>query len=194
MLLLIDNYDSFTYNLYQGLSMGGASVVVVRNDVQTVDELLAMKPQAVVLSPGPGKPGGAGVCLDLIKALPKDVPLLGVCLGHQALVEAYGGKLEIDAAPVHGMSSLVHHEGSALMSSCSNPFEAGRYHSLRAHRDVLPNELKLTAWTDSGIVMAVEHQEHPQFGIQFHPESILTTQGQRILNEFLKLAGFVQGA
>jgi anthranilate synthase component 2 len=193
MLLLIDNYDSFTYNLYQGLCVGGASVEVIRNDVCSVEELLAKKPQAVVLSPGPGKPKDAGVCLELIKNLPKDMPLLGVCLGHQALVEAYGGALEIDSAPVHGMSSLVHHEGSVILDSCSNPFEAGRYHSLRATRDGLPDELRLTAWTDEGIVMAVEHKERPQYGIQFHPESILTAQGQRIMNQFLNLAGFVQG-
>jgi len=193
MLLLIDNYDSFTYNLYQGLCVGGASVEVVRNDVCSVEELLAKKPQAVVLSPGPGKPDDAGVCLELIKSLPEETPFLGVCLGHQALVQAYGGDLEIDSAPVHGMSSLVHHEESAILGTCSNPFEAGRYHSLRATRDGLPDALRLTAWTDDGIVMAVEHKERPQYGIQFHPESILTAQGQRILNQFLNLAGFVQG-
>ena len=194
MLLLIDNYDSFTYNLYQGLCVGGASVEVVRNDVCSVDELLAKKPQAIVLSPGPGKPDDAGVCLELIEKLPADIPLLGVCLGHQALVQAYGGQLEVDKAPVHGMSSLVHHEGSSILGTCSNPFEAGRYHSIRAIRGELPEDLRLTAWTDDGIVMAVEHKERPLYGIQFHPESILTAQGQRILNKFLSLAGFVQGA
>ena len=193
MLLLIDNYDSFTYNIYQGLAAAGAPVTVVRNDAHTVDELLEMQPQAVVLSPGPGHPKDSGVCLELIEKLDPSIPLLGVCLGHQALVLSYGGALEVDSAPVHGMAYPVHYERSNLLEVCPNPFQAGRYHSLRAQREGLPEDLRLVAWTDDGIVMAVEHKQHPRFGIQFHPESILTPQGQRILERFLAIAGFAVG-
>lgn len=190
MLLLIDNYDSFTFNLYQGLAAAGAPVEVVRNDAATVDQLLARKARAVVLSPGPGHPDDAGVCPELLERLDPRTPLLGVCLGHQGLVRACGGELEVDEAPVHGMASLVHHERSELLAGCPDPFQAGRYHSLRAVRDRLPTELRLVGWTDDGAVMAVEHTELPRYGLQFHPESILTPQGQRILDRFLVLAGF----
>jgi anthranilate synthase component 2 len=194
MLLLVDNYDSFTYNLYQYLAIGGAPVEVVRNDSKSVDELIALKPRAVVLSPGPGTPDDAGVCLDLIKRLDPSLPLLGVCLGHQALVQAYGGALEVDVAPVHGMASLVHHEGADLLKGLSDPFQAGRYHSLRAVRDKLPEELRLVGWTQDGAVMAVQHLTAPRYGVQFHPESILTPQGQHIVNQFLAIAGFAPAA
>lgn len=189
MILLFDNYDSFTYNLYQLIAGLGPEVQVVRNDALSVPELLDLAPTAVVLSPGPGRPSGAGVLLDYIRQLPKATPLLGVCLGHQALVEAEGGRLEVQDNPVHGKSSLVHHEDSALLKGLPNPFPAARYHSLCAERDSLPDSLKLAAWTEEGTVMAAEHRSLPRFGVQFHPESILTPMGERILSNFLSMAG-----
>ena len=193
MLLIIDNYDSFTYNLYQALAARDVRVEVHRNDVLTVEDVLAMDPRAIVLSPGPGHPKDAGICMDLLARLPEDIPLLGVCLGHQAMALTYGGELEIDEAPVHGMASAVHHEHSALLDGCPNPFVAGRYHSLRVRREGLPDALRLVAWTDEGLVMAVEHAELPRFGLQFHPESILTPQGEIVLERFLRLSGFAVG-
>jgi anthranilate synthase component II len=190
LLLLIDNYDSFTYNLYQALAASGAKVEVLRNDSLTVDEALAMEARAVVLSPGPGHPRDAGICMDLLAALPDETPLLGVCLGHQALVLHYGGELEVDEAPVHGMADEVQHEGSRLLEGCPHPFVAGRYHSLRARRESLPEELRLVAWNGGGQVMAVEHTSLPRYGVQFHPESILSPLGGRILDRFLSISGF----
>jgi len=192
MILLIDNYDSFTYNLYQSLAASGAQVEVVRNDRISVDEVLAKGVSGIVLSPGPGRPQSAGICLDLIRAIPADMPLLGVCLGHQALVEALGGELEIDPIPTHGKPAMVHFlEHAPLFQGLPNPFQAGRYHSLCAVREGLPSELELCAWTEEGLVMAVQHRERPWFGVQFHPESILTPQGDRILEKFLQAAGEV---
>ena len=193
MLLLIDNYDSFTYNLYQALAAAGVHVEVFRNDALSVGDALAMKPHAIVLSPGPGHPKDAGICMDLLARLPDEVPLLGVCLGHQALVLHCGGDLEVDEAPVHGMADEVHHEASTLLEGCPSPFVAGRYHSLRARRDSLPSELRLVGWTEAGHVMAVEHDALPRYGLQFHPESILTPLGRRILDRFLVLSGFAVG-
>ena len=189
MILLIDNYDSFTWNLYQQMAGLGAEVAVHRNDALDVAGCLALGAGAIVLSPGPGRPAQAGVCPALIAALPERLPLLGVCLGHQALVEHYGGALEQDPVPVHGRSSPVHHDGSELFRDLQSPFEAGRYHSLRAQRGALPEPLELTAWTEDGLVMAVRHRELPRFGVQFHPESVLTPQGTRLVARFLELAG-----
>lgn len=189
MILLIDNYDSFVFNLYQGLGTLGADVRVVRNDALTVAEALALDPSAVVLSPGPGRPADAGICPELLKELGPDVPLLGVCLGHQALVESEGGVLEVDGAPMHGKSSLVHHNGAGLFDGLPSPLTCGRYHSLRARRDALPESLRLTAWTEDGAVMAVEHVSMPRYGLQFHPESILTPLGMRLMGRFLSMAG-----
>lgn len=189
MILLLDNYDSFTWNLYQAMAGLGAEVEVRRNDAITVAAILAMEPAGIVLSPGPGKPSDAGIQPELLRALPDSMPLLGVCLGHQGLVESCGGVLERDPIPVHGKSSLVHHDGSALFQGLPNPLQAGRYHSLRAKRDALPAELKLTAWTSDGHVMAVQHTRLPRYGVQFHPESILTPQGERLVARFLALAG-----
>ena len=189
MILLIDNYDSFAFNLYQSLAGMGAQVQVVRNDAHSVDDLLAQAPTAVVLSPGPGRPKDAGVCLDLLAALPKGLPVLGVCLGHQSLVEHYGGSLEVDVDPVHGKASLVHHDGQGLFRGLSSPFPCGRYHSLRAVRATLPDCLELRAWTEAGDVMAVQHTSEVHFGLQFHPESILTPQGDQLLAQFLLLSG-----
>ncbi len=189
MILLIDNYDSFTWNLYQALATLGAEVVVHRNDALSVDAALALQPRAIVLSPGPGRPESAGICLPLLARLPDEIPLLGVCLGHQALVESHGGALEIDAVPVHGKTSLVHHEGDGLFARLPDPFAAGRYHSLRARREALPSALSMTAWTPDGLVMAVRHRELPRYGLQFHPESILTPLGPRLLSRFLATSG-----
>ncbi|MFN0242097.1 MAG: anthranilate synthase component II [Planctomycetota bacterium] len=189
MILLLDNYDSFTWNLYQAMAALGVEVEVHRNDALTVDDVLAREPSAVVLSPGPGRPADAGIQPELLARLPAKTPLLGVCLGHQGLVEHYQGELERDPAPTHGKSSLVHHDGDELFAGLANPFPAGRYHSLRARRDRLPKELRLTAWTPDGLVMAVRHAELLRFGVQFHPESILTPQGARILASFLRLSG-----
>lgn len=192
MILLVDNYDSFTYNLVQSMAGAGAEVEVVRNDEISVAEALAREPRAVVLSPGPGRPEGAGICLELLAALPSEVPLLGVCLGHQALVQSLGGALEVDPVPTHGKDSEIHWAaGAVLFEGLPNPFPAGRYHSLRAVREGLPAELRLTAWTEEGLVMAVEHVAVPRFGLQFHPESILSPQGDLILGRFLALAGEV---
>lgn len=184
MLLLVDNYDSFTWNLWQGFAGLGVEVRVVRNDALSVDQALACGARGIVLSPGPGHPRDSGICPELLRRAPDGLPILGVCLGHQALVERYGGELEIDPVPIHGRSSLVHHARAALFADLASPFQAGRYHSLRAARASLPRELALCGWTDDGVVMAVEHVELPRFGVQFHPESILTPQGQRILASF----------
>lgn len=189
MILLIDNYDSFTFNLYQLVAGLGAEVKVLRNDALSVPDFLALQPSALLLSPGPGRPQTAGVMPELLKAVPDSLPVLGVCLGHQALVECHGGTLGVEPIPTHGKSSAVHHENSRLLEGLPNPFPAARYHSLRAERDDLPDELKLVAWTEDGVIMAVEHERLPQFGLQFHPESILTPLGERILANFLALAG-----
>ncbi len=190
MILLVDNYDSFTYNLVQSLAASGAQVEVVRNDRISVAEALAKQPKGIVLSPGPGRPRGAGICLELLEKAPKDLPMLGVCLGHQAMVESLGGTLEVDPVPTHGKDSPVHYEpGSALFEGLPNPFDAGRYHSLRVERSGLPAVFRLTAWTQEGLVMAVEHRDWPWFGLQFHPESILTPQGDLMLQQFLRLSG-----
>ena len=189
MILLLDSYDSFTFTLYQAIAALGTEVEVHRNDALSVDQVLARAPTAIVLSPGPGRPAAAGIQPELLRRLPANLPLLGVCLGHQGLVESLGGELERDPAPTHGKASLVHHDGDDLFRDLPNPFPAGRYHSLRARRDALPDCLRLTAWTEDGIVMAVRHRSLPRFGVQFHPESILTPQGPRILARFLEIAG-----
>ncbi len=189
MLLLIDNYDSFTWNLQHALAASGTEVHVVRNDAWTVERVLAAGANGIVLSPGPGRPHDAGVCAQVLQHAPAHLPILGVCLGHQALVESCGGALELDPQPVHGRASAVYHDGQALFAALPNPFDAGRYHSLRAVRAALPPELIECAWTESGVVMAVRHATRPRFGVQFHPESILTPQGERLLERFLTLCG-----
>jgi anthranilate synthase component 2 len=194
MILLVDNHDSFTWNLYQALALSGADVRVHRNDALSVDEALALGASAVVLSAGPGRPAGAGIVPELLARLPEHVPLLGVCLGHQALVEHHGGALEVDPVPVHGKASLVHHDGQGLFAGLASPFPAGRYHSLRARRDALPDELVLSAWTDDGLVMGLRHATLPRHGVQFHPESILTPHGEHLIARFLELAGELRGA
>lgn len=187
MILVVDHYDSFTYNLVQLIESLGETTEVVKSDAEPAAALVARRPDAVVLSPGPGRPEDAGCFPELLRILPADVPVLGVCLGHQALGIAAGGVVE-RALPVHGKASLVHHDGRGILDGVPNPFEAARYHSLVVVRDGLPEELELTAWTDDGLVMATRHRELPRFGVQFHPESILTPDGPRIVRNFLSLA------
>ena len=188
MILVVDHYDSFTYNLVQLIESLGERTEVVKSDAEPAEALVEREPSAVVLSPGPGRPEDAGCFPRLLEILPVDTPVLGVCLGHQALGIASGGVVE-RAAPVHGKASLVHHEGAGILAGVPNPFEAGRYHSLVVIRDGLPSELELTAWSDDGLVMGTQHRDLPRFGVQFHPESILTPDGPRIVRNFLALAG-----
>jgi anthranilate synthase component 2 len=185
MLLLIDNYDSFTYNLFHMVAGREFEVEVIRNDVQSAARLLDLKPQAIMLSPGPGRPSGAGVCLEILEKIADDIPVLGVCLGHQAIVEACGGELFIDDTPKHGKSSVVQFDESAtIFGGVNQPLEVGRYHSLIANEQ-LPAELRKAAWLDDGTIMAIEHVSKPWFGLQFHPESILSPQGQTLIDNFL---------
>ena len=187
MILVVDHYDSFTYNLVQLIESLGRSTVVVKSDERPAVELVALEPDAVVLSPGPGHPRDAGCFTELLHTLPAETPVLGVCLGHQALGLEQGGTVD-RAAPVHGKASLVHHDGAGILEGVGSPFEAGRYHSLVVRRDGLPSELELTAWSDDGLVMATQHRTLPRFGVQFHPESILTPDGPTIVRNFLTLA------
>lgn len=189
MILLVDNYDSFTWNLYQSMAGQGAQVEVRRNDAITLEQVAALQPSGLVISPGPGRPAQAGITPQLFDALPDHIPMLGVCLGHQALCEHYGAELEVDPVPVHGKSSIMHHDNAGLFRGLPNPLPAGRYHSLRAKRETVPDCLRLTAWTEDGLVMGVRHQELPRFGIQFHPESILTPTGDRMIGRFLAMTG-----
>jgi anthranilate synthase/aminodeoxychorismate synthase-like glutamine amidotransferase len=187
VILVVDHYDSFTYNLVQLIESLGETTEVVKSDAEPAESLVERRPAAVVLSPGPGRPEDAGCFPRLLEILPPETPVLGVCLGHQALGLAAGGVVE-RATPVHGKASLVHHEGKGILAGVSNPFEAGRYHSLVVIRDGLPGELELTAWSDDGLVMGTQHREMPRFGVQFHPESILTPDGPKIVRNFLALA------
>jgi anthranilate synthase component 2 len=187
MILIVDHYDSFTYNLVQLIEGLGRATHVVKSDEAPAEELVAREPEAVVLSPGPGHPADAGCFPALLRLLPRTTPVLGVCLGHQALGVAEGGIVD-RTMPVHGKASLVHHEGRGILDGVASPFEAGRYHSLVVLRDSLPDDLELTAWTEDGLVMATQHRERPRFGVQFHPESILTPEGPRIVENFLALA------
>lgn len=189
MILLVDNYDSFSFNLVQALGALGPELRVVRNDAESIERMLEARPSSVVLGPGPGRPEGAGHTLGLLAALPDATPVLGVCLGHQSLVLSEGGELETDIEPIHGEASLVHHDGSPLFRGLPTPFRAGRYHSLNARRDRLPSTLEAIAFTEDGMPMAVRHVDLPRFGLQFHPESILTPQGSRLLANFLGLVG-----
>ena len=187
MILVVDHYDSFTYNLVQLIEGLGRETVVVKSDEAPAADLISRSPEAVILSPGPGHPRHAGCFPELLTMLPPEIPLLGVCLGHQALGLAAGGTVD-RAEPVHGKASLVHHTGRGILDGVPSPFEAGRYHSLVVLREHLPADLELTAWTEDGLVMATQHRELPRFGVQFHPESILTPEGPRIVENFLALA------
>ena len=188
MIFVVDNYDSFTWNLVQALGKLDADVRVARNDRFAPEEIVRLAPTAVVISPGPGRPEDAGRSMEMIAlALERRLPLLGVCLGHQALGALCGGRVE-RAAPRHGRSSRVTHDGSALFAGLPNPFEAARYHSLVVRSEGLPRELAVTARTDDGLVMALSHRDAPVYGVQFHPESVLTPDGERVLGNFLALA------
>ena len=187
-ILLIDNYDSFTFNLVQFLGELGADTVVRRNDALSCADALAMGPAAIVLSPGPCRPDAAGICLALVQAASQGaVPLLGVCLGHQSIGQAFGGRIVHCHEIVHGKTGQIHHNGSVPMQGLPSPFTATRYHSLAVERESLPDELEITAWTDDGVIMGLKHKELPVFGVQFHPESIATVHGHNILSQFLKV-------
>ena len=187
LVLLVDNYDSFTYNLYQYLGELGARTKVVRNDVMTADEALALEPGAIVISPGPGNPDQAGITLELIRKAAGRVPLLGVCLGHQALGQAFGGRVVRAPKLMHGKTSEVHHDGRTIFGGLPNPFTATRYHSLIVARETVPEALEVSAWTDDGLVMGLRHRSLPLEGVQFHPESILTAAGKDLLRNFLAI-------
>lgn len=184
-LLLIDNYDSFTYNLVQAFQVLGADVIVRRNDEIAVEAALALAPTHVCISPGPGTPRDAGVSMDVIWTFAGKVPVLGVCLGHQSIVEVYGGAVVRHDRLMHGKTSLVRHDGAGVYAGLSNPFEAGRYHSLIAAEERLPAELVITSRTEEGEIMGVRHAKDPVEGVQFHPESVLTPEGERLLGNFL---------
>lgn len=194
MILVIDNYDSFTYNLVHYLNELGATTRVVRNDALTVQEALALRPEAVLLSPGPKAPDQAGICLPLLRGAPEDLPILGVCLGHQAIGQAYGGEVVHAKALMHGKTSQIRHEGKGLFKGMPDGFTATRYHSLSVDRETLPAELEITAWTDDGEIMGFQHRTRPIHGVQFHPESIATEGGHALLNNFLDLAGVDRSA
>ena len=189
MILVIDNYDSFTYNLVHYLNELGAETLVYRNDALSVEEALGLKPQGVLLSPGPCTPNEAGICLDLLAAAPEDLPILGVCLGHQAIGQAYGGDVVRAKQVMHGKTSPMFHEGKGIFAGLPNPFTATRYHSLSVEKSTLPPVLEVTAWTEDGEIMGFQHRHRPIQGVQFHPESIATEGGHAMLANFLKLAG-----
>jgi anthranilate synthase/aminodeoxychorismate synthase-like glutamine amidotransferase len=188
MLLLIDNYDSFTFNLYHFLGDLGARCEVRRNDAITPAQALAMAPEAIVLSPGPCTPADAGICLDLIALAAGRVPILGVCLGHQAVGQAFGAEVVRAPVPMHGKTSAIHHAGSDVLAGLPSPFTATRYHSLTVARPSIREPLIVTAWTEDGLVMGLRHRTLPIFGVQFHPESIASEHGHDLLANFLALA------
>ena len=185
MILLIDNYDSFTYNLYQYLCELGAEVTVRRNDKITAEGVQAMSPAGIVVSPGPCTPTEAGISKDVILRYGSSIPTLGVCLGHQCVGQAYGGQVGRAGEIMHGKTSMVHHDGRGVFHGLPNPFEAIRYHSLAVHPDSLPDSLEVSAWTDDGTIMGLRHKEHPVEGVQFHPESIMTAVGKDLLRNYL---------
>ena len=184
-VLLIDNYDSFTYNLFQYLRELGATVEVRRNDALSVAEAAALRPDRIVVSPGPCTPAEAGISVELIRQLGPQVPTLGVCLGHQSLGAAFGGAVVRAPQVMHGKLSAIHHAGQGVFAGLPTPFTATRYHSLIVRRDDLPAELEVTAWTDDGLIMGLRHRTHPIEGVQFHPESIMTESGKLLLRTFL---------
>ena len=189
MLLVIDNYDSFTYNLVHYAQELGAKTHVIRNDDVSAADALAMGAQAVLLSPGPCTPNEAGICLDLLRDAPDDLPILGICLGMQSMGQAYGGKVIRAKQIMHGKISPIHHDGSGLFNGLDNPFNATRYHSLSVERDSLPDCLVPNAWVDDGEIMGIRHKTKPIHGLQFHPESIASENGHALIDAFLKIAG-----
>ena len=187
MILLIDNYDSFTYNIYQFMSELGAQVEVLRNDEATIEEIDLMAPERIVVSPGPKTPSEAGVSVAAVRHFGPRLPVLGVCLGHQCVGEAFGGSVGAAGEIMHGKTSLVHHDGRGVFAGLPSPFKAIRYHSLAIDRDRLPGDLQVSAWTDRGVIMGVRHADHPVEGVQFHPESIKTEHGKALLKNFIEL-------
>lgn len=188
MYVLIDNYDSFTYNLVHFLGELGAKILVHRNDTITPEEVLALSPEGIVLSPGPCDPDRAGICVDLVRQAASKIPILGVCLGHQSIAQAFGASIERAPTPMHGKLSHICHHESDIFHGIASPFVATRYHSLIVANDTLPNCLKVTAETNDGLIMGLRHREHPVFGVQFHPESIASENGHDLLANFLNIA------
>ncbi len=187
MILLIDNYDSFSYNLYQLVGEINPDLKVIRNDEKTVEEIRKMNPDRILLSPGPGRPENAGIMIDTVKTLGKEIPILGVCLGHQAICAAFGAEITYAKELMHGKQSQVRFDKECpLFRNCPDEAPVARYHSLAAKAETMPKELKITAVTEDGEIMAVEHREYPIFGVQFHPESIMTPDGKTMLNNFIK--------
>ncbi|MGC4017896.1 MAG: aminodeoxychorismate/anthranilate synthase component II [Muricomes sp.] len=186
MIVLIDNYDSFSYNLYQLIGAEQENIVVIRNDERTVEEIREMKPEAIILSPGPGRPDDAGICLEVVEKLAGEIPILGVCLGHQTICQAFGGKITYATQLMHGKTSQASLDrDSKLFKGMKESIQVARYHSLAVDEETLPSALKVTARTKDGEIMAVEHREYPVYGVQFHPESILTPDGAQIIRNFL---------
>jgi len=192
-MLLIDNYDSFTYNLVQAFAAHGADVMVYRNDAISVDDALALAPTHLVISPGPGRPEDAGESLAMIAAFSGKIPVLGVCLGHQSIVQAFGGEIVRAERLMHGKTSMVSHDGLSIFAGISDPFEVGRYHSLCAEESSFPETLEITAQTDRGEIMGVRHKTLPVEGVQFHPESVLTPEGDRLMANFMRMGTSTSG-
>lgn len=191
MILLIDNYDSFTYNLVQYLEELGARVMVLKNDQLSCDDIETMEPEGIVISPGPGNPDEAGICLEAIRRFSGRWPILGVCLGHQAIAQSFGADIIVNWRMMHGKVSAIHHDGQGILREMKNPFDATRYHSLVVDASSLPACLKVSAWSEEGEIMGVRHREYPVEGVQFHPESILTENGKEIMLNFLVATGTV---
>ncbi|HLA69376.1 MAG TPA: aminodeoxychorismate/anthranilate synthase component II [Bacteroidota bacterium] len=185
MIVVLDNYDSFTYNLVQYVGEMGVEQLVVRNDQITVEELSTMKPDGIIISPGPCTPAEAGISVESVRALFRQVPILGVCLGHQAIGQAFGGSIVRAPSIVHGKTSSIYHDGKGIFAGVPSPFQATRYHSLIVEKSSFPESLEITAWTEDGIIMGLRHKDAPTFGVQFHPESIATQHGKTILRNFL---------
>ena len=187
MICVIDNYDSFVYNIVQYLGELGEQVDVFRNDEVTVRDIGEMKPEGIVLSPGPCTPAEAGICMEVVLRLAGDIPILGICLGHQSIAQAFGGNVVRAGHVVHGKTSEIHHDGRSIYRGLHNPFIATRYHSLIVEMESLPSCMEVSAWTDDGLIMGIRHREYPVEGVQFHPESILTLEGKKLLHNFIKM-------
>ncbi|WHY02152.1 aminodeoxychorismate/anthranilate synthase component II [Neobacillus sp. DY30] len=192
MIFMVDNYDSFTFNLVQYLQELGEDLIVQRNDQTTIDDIRTLDPEFIMVSPGPGNPSEAGISLDIIKTFSGDIPILGVCLGHQTIAQAYQGDVVPAAQLMHGKTSDIYHDGKTIFKGLPNPFPATRYHSLIVKRETLPSCFEISAWTQNGEIMAIRHKELPLEGVQFHPESILTSCGKEILKNFVHYYGKVE--
>lgn len=187
MILVIDNYDSFVYNLVQYIGEFQPDLVVYRNDAITMEEIINMKPERIVISPGPGRPEQAGISKEVIRVMGKTTPILGVCLGHQCIGEVYGGRVVRAGSILHGKTSMIYHSGSGIFHGLELPFEATRYHSLIVERETLPDCLEIVAWTKDNVIMGLRHKEYPVWGVQFHPESIMTKEGKKLIKSFLEI-------